>query len=81
MTLTGIDGRKLTVTHNAESDLPIVVRDGQKRDWDRYDLYRSVGASSPMSLGWKKGTLRIEAGGHVFEQTVTPGGKVTFSEK
>jgi hypothetical protein len=39
-----------------------------------------VGGKRPISLGWKQGTLRVEAGGSVFTQTVDAKGRVTFEE-
>jgi len=80
VTLFGTDGRILEMTFNPDNDLPRIARDGKPREWGKeLDLYKPVGASGPIRLGWKTGTLRIEAGGHRFEQTVTKDGKVTFS--
>lgn len=80
--LTGSDGRTLAYFYDGDGELPAVVCDGKTRRWaDELDLYKPVGAPGPISLGWKTGTLRIEAGGHVFTQTVTKDGKVTFSSK
>ncbi len=76
-TLTTTDGSTLTLTHNAESDLPTVIRNGEQRQWlKELDLYKPLGKSRPIALGWKQGTLRIEAGGHRFAQTVTAEGEV-----
>jgi len=80
--LTGIGGRVLEFTHNSTNDLPSVIRDGKTRDWaGEFDLYKPVHAPGPISLGWKKGVLRIEAGGKIFEETLSAEGKATFSEK
>lgn len=83
--LTGVDGRKLEMGYNAAGELPIVVRDGKARDWmNETDLYKTVDAPAGaglVSLSRRDGTLRIEAGGQVFTQTVTPEGKVTWSTR
>jgi hypothetical protein len=76
-------GTSLKLTHNAKTELPIVVRNGVQHDWFKHlDLYKSVPESSretaPISLGWKQGTLRVTAGGSVFEETVSKDGKVSF---
>lgn len=79
-TLTGSDGRKLEVTYNKETDFPQVVRDGIARQWDKeFDLYKPIGSTAPVSLGWKKGTLRVEAGGEVFTQTLDEQRQVKFT--
>ncbi|MCC5830120.1 MAG: hypothetical protein JJU36_11795 [Phycisphaeraceae bacterium] len=80
--LTGIDGRKLRLTHNRQNDLPIVYRDGERYDWlENMDLYRPMTENAPVSLGWREGTLRVRAGGHEFEQTVDRQGRVTFTDR
>ena len=80
--LVGSDGRKLEMIYNKSSDLPGVVRDGKPRQWDKeLDLYKPAEGDAPISLGWKQGTLRIEAAGQTFAQTVAEDGKVTFEVK
>lgn len=75
--LTGCDGTALRLTHNPTNDLPILLRNGTPHDWHQHRaLYQPVAADGPISLGWQEGTLRIEAGGRRFEQTVTREGKV-----
>jgi hypothetical protein len=79
--LVGTDGRRLTMRYNRESDLPVVLRDGERYRWmENFELYKPVDAEGPVSLGWKEGTLEVRAAGCVFTQTVTADGKVTFSE-
>ena len=74
-------GRVLEMTYNTETDLPVLVRNGKARQWDKeLGLYKPVGAAGPVGLGWKTGTLEVRAGGHTFTQTVTKDGKVTFTE-
>jgi hypothetical protein len=82
VTLTGPAGRQLTVRHNPDNHLPVVHHDGKEVDWtQRRKLYSSPDGPGPVSLDWKgDGTLTVRAGGYVFTQTVTPEGKVTFSE-
>jgi hypothetical protein len=80
--LTGRHGHKLKLAHNAQNDLPRVWRNGTLHDWSRQlDLYQPVNATAPISLGWQKGALRVEAGGKIFEEAISPDGKVTFSER
>ncbi len=75
--LTSSAGATLKLTHDPDSDLPTVIRDGKPREWAKeLDLDRPVGASGPIALGWKTGSLRIEAGGHRFEQAITADGEV-----
>jgi hypothetical protein len=77
--LTGATGNTLKLTHNSKNDLPKIVRNGIEHDWSRhFDLYQPTDGKAPISLGWKIGTLRVEAGGSVFEATVNREGKVRF---
>jgi len=79
-TIASHDGHKLTVVHNAQNDLPTVHRNGQLCQWEKsFDIYKPLAADGPISLGWRTGTLRVSAGGQVFECTVTAEGKVSFS--
>jgi hypothetical protein len=82
VTFKGTDGRTLVMTHNADSNLPKLVCNGAERVWNReFDLYKPVDSDGPISLGWKTGTLKINAGGATLTQTVTQDGKVTFKEQ
>ena len=68
--LTGGNGRVLETHYNDENDLAVVIRDGEKRDWDdprEWALWRTTGDANLVSLGWKEGHLLVEAGGHTFE--------------
>jgi len=79
VTIASHDGQKLTVVHNAQNDLPTVHRNGQLRQWEKsFDIYKPLDADGPISLGWRTGTLRVSAGGQVFQCTVTAEGKVSF---
>lgn len=72
VTLTGTDGRVLEAGYNPENDLTHVTRDGVTRDWDNpeeWALWRTVGESDLISLGWKEGVLKVNAGGHAFTAT------------
>lgn len=69
VTLTGTDGRVLEAGYNPQNDLTRVTRDGVTRDWDNpaeWALWRTVGESDLISLGWKEGVLKVNAGGHSF---------------
>jgi hypothetical protein len=69
--LTSSTGTTLKLTHNAESNLPIVIRNGDRADWSAdYDLYRPSDGNNLISLGWKQGTLQVNANGQTFETTV-----------
>jgi hypothetical protein len=71
------------MTYNHTS-LPVVVRDGVPRNWEKeWDVYRGADSQieSPVQLGWKDGTLKVKAGGYLFEQTVKRDGRVTFSQQ
>ncbi|MCA1994012.1 MAG: hypothetical protein LDL41_18495 [Coleofasciculus sp. S288] len=70
--LTGATGNRLQLTHNSKNDLPILIRNGVAHDWSKYfALYQPTEGKAPISLGWKQGRLRVEAGGSVFETTVS----------
>jgi hypothetical protein len=69
--LTSSTGTTLTLTHSPESDLPVVLRNGTSFDWSsNFNLYRPVEGDSPISLGWKQGTLQVKADGQTFQTTV-----------
>jgi len=55
----------------------VVFRDGQIHDWKAHAALWA-GAGSPVSLGWKQGILKVQAGGYTFEGRLS-GGKYTFS--
>ena len=77
--LTGATGNTLKLTHNSKNHLPKIVRNGIEHDWSKhFDLYQPTDGKAPISLGWKIGTLRVEADGSVFEATVNREGKVRF---
>lgn len=68
--LTGANGRVLETHYNSENDLPVLIRDGEARDWNdpaEWALWRTTGDQNVVSLGWKEGHLLVEAGGHTFE--------------
>lgn len=78
VSVTGIDGARLEVSHNRENDLPNVRRNGTVHDWSSHrELHRPTSGRAPISLGWQKGALRVEAGGKVFQTMVTLEGKVS----
>lgn len=74
------DDRVLGYTWQANDRRPRVERDGEHYDWDtNFHVFRPMDDHAPVSLDWDGGTLRVEAGGAVFEQTVAEDGTVTFS--
>lgn len=76
---TGSSGEKVRLAH-PDHGLPKVWRNGKSHDWlEHWALYQPVdGGTAPISLGWKKGTLRVEAGRKFFTCSVNQDGKVTF---
>jgi hypothetical protein len=79
--LTATDGAKLSVTWNAESDLPVVQRDGVAWDWAALRApYAPTSGSSPIRQDWLSGRLTVEAGGWRFVSEVDPSGRARFSE-
>ncbi len=78
--MTGSNGYTLSITHNDESDIPAIIRNGSTVDWDQWTkVFDPQGGSAPVSLGWKEGTLQVTGGGARFSQTVTAEGAVSFS--
>ena len=70
-------GTRLKMFYNVHNDRPGVIRNGSDADWDnRYEVYRPLKGNRPVTLGWKEGTLRVEAGGNVFASTVSSSGIV-----
>ncbi|NEN96041.1 MAG: hypothetical protein F6K50_11030 [Moorea sp. SIO3I7] len=64
----GSTGESLKLTYNPKNDLPSLTRNGIKHDWSKHlDLYKPVNGNGPISLGWKIGNLRVDAGDLVFE--------------
>jgi hypothetical protein len=77
-TLTGVDGKTLSITHNDRNELPAVARDGKPVDFKQQtDVYTSPFIAQKY-LG---GTLRVEAGGKVFEGTYDEKKGYTFTNK
>jgi hypothetical protein len=65
--LTGADGTFVEV-QRSDSGLPAISRNGELRDWNdpkNWKLWQSVG-SDLISLDWKGGELKLNAGGKVF---------------
>ena len=75
---TGCKGEQGGIRLNAEG-LPTVFRAGQAQDFkDRWALY--AGKDSPITLGWKEGILKVNAGGASFTGTLKDG-RYTFENK
>lgn len=82
--LVATDGSFLEMIHNAASDLPTLNRNGVDRDWNdpaTFKLWQTTGNEPLVSLGWKEGVLKVTAGGHTLESTMTAEGKATFKEQ
>lgn len=80
--LRGIGGRSLAMTYNAIAP-PLVIRDQSQRHWAReWQVYSTAAGltGGPVQQDWQGGSLRVEAGGYRFEQTVSRSGQVRFSE-
>ncbi|MGF1482594.1 MAG: hypothetical protein ACFB4I_24485 [Cyanophyceae cyanobacterium] len=57
--LQSTDGNTLRFVYDLE--LPLLVRNGEKRNWFNFALYSGPNPErSPISLGWKEGQLAIE---------------------
>lgn len=72
---TGSTGTRVGLRLQAEG-LPVVFRNGKIHDWDTHRaLYAGADGSrsNPVSLGWKEGALRVEAGGWSFTGTLREG--------
>jgi len=73
VTLTGSDGSTLKMEYSAANGQPRVTRNGKVHDWSKHwPLYQGAeGGASPVTLGWKEGTLKVNAGGASFEATLS----------
>jgi hypothetical protein len=81
VTLVGSGGRRLTLRHCRENDLPIIERDGELFDYQAHrDVYAPVDGPAPIAQGWLSGTLNVETGGRRFRCRVTRDGEVTWEE-
>lgn len=81
---TSATGTKIKMTFADDLAEYKVWRNGQLHDWKAHAAvaYQQVGAAPGSGLihqQWRgDGTLKVQAGGHVFTCTVTPEGKVSF---
>ena len=78
----GSTGGKVGIRLNPDG-LPVVFRDGKEHDWASHNaLYSCAPASmsQPISLGWKEGVLRVNAGGKKFVGTLD-GGRYSFENR
>jgi hypothetical protein len=79
VTLTGSNGDSVGI--EIGNGGPKIFRNGQPHTReDHMALWASPGGKGPISLGWKEGTLRVEAGGHTFTATVPNEGDITFGK-
>lgn len=56
-----------------DGELPVVFRDGQEHDWAKHNVLFACEPAGPVSLGWKEGILRVDAGGKHFTGTLKNG--------
>jgi len=79
---TGSDGSKVGLRLAEEGKTPTVFRNGTEHDWkNHWALYApGDGKNSPITLGWKEGTLVVTAGGKTFTGSLKDG-KYSFAEK
>ncbi|MGD2179642.1 hypothetical protein [Lusitaniella coriacea] len=69
---TGSDGNRLELQYNSDNDSPQIKRNGVEFARSRhFELYNPIEGAEMISLGWKMGTLKVKAGGQVFQTTVT----------
>lgn len=71
VTLRRANGDDLRLAHQPDA-LPLIDRGDQRHDWSQHRaLYQPArdDAAAPIQLGWRQGTLIVEAGGVRFEQT------------
>ncbi|MFM2091947.1 MAG: hypothetical protein RLZZ127_2436 [Planctomycetota bacterium] len=71
---TGSRGQQVGLTLT-EQGWPVVERGGAVHDWARHQALYQTGStgSSPVTLGWKQGQLKVVAGGRTFVGTLKDG--------
>lgn len=77
----GSKGNRIEIRANAPLDETPVLRNGEARSFGAPRAkYRNAdpGEPAPVHQDWGGGTLRVEAGGHVFTGTVDEDGRVRF---
>jgi hypothetical protein len=83
VTFQGSNPHKLTLSYSTTQGLPAITRDGKTRNWDKeWTVYggSSSDQSSPLiRQDWNSGTLTLQPGRSLFQQTVTRSGQVTTS--
>lgn len=74
VTLEGATGDRLQVQYNPKNLLPQVTKNGVLFRWqDQFAIYNSqTQTHAPISLGWKQGILKVQAGNYRFESRVKP---------
>ncbi len=84
VTLTGIDGKTLSVTgtKSAGNALPVIERNGEKVDFSAWrDVYRVVEGENIIEQKYLSGTLKLSVDGKTFRSTVPATGKMEFENK
>ncbi|MGK7877937.1 MAG: hypothetical protein AB4426_32905 [Xenococcaceae cyanobacterium] len=79
--LRGVKGNTLQLRYNRKNLLPFLARNGIEHDWSKnFALYNSLSRDkAPISLGWKQGRIKVEAGELSFETLVTEDRRVAIS--
>ena len=74
--LRAADGTQVGLRLSPDGTPPIVFRDGALHAWPTHTALWA-GAGSPVTLGWKQGLLKVQAGGYTFEGKFVDG-RYTF---
>lgn len=74
--LRAADGTQVGLQLSPDGTPPIVFRDGALHAWPTHTALWA-GAGSPVTLGWKQGLLKVQAGGYTFEGKFVDG-RYTF---
>jgi hypothetical protein len=81
VSLAGSAGKTIAIVHNARNDLPGIIRNGKKIDYDQWlDVYQPTQGNAPIQQGYKSGKLRVESDNHIFEATFKDG-KYVFENR
>jgi hypothetical protein len=70
---------ELSVRYTGAGNMPILSLDGKPRDWSDTAYWASPNPEEPISMARRSGRLKVEAGGAVFECSVSREGSVSFT--
>jgi len=82
--LSGANEKFIELRFPKDGEMAGVNRNGTVRDFENpeeWALMRAVSGHPLVSLGWKEGLLRVNAGGYEFESGVNRQGETRFSER